>query len=170
VEEALFYKEIDSTLYMRAKGHITAVLCADLKSRVFERLSEKPAPSAILIDLAECSYMDSTFMGLIVGINKQFLALSGKPLTIVKPSPVSKGLLKTLGITRLVTITEESPHFPAAMDDIGMKQKATAEFLLDAHENLIELSEENKNRFAVLRTVLKNRTEGGEGKPEGTGG
>jgi anti-anti-sigma factor len=161
VEESLFMKEAESILYLRARGHITAVLCSDLKSRVFQRLEREPIPAGVLLDLSECSYMDSTFMGLIVGINKSFQKRTGKRLVVVRPTKTCLDLLKNLGVLRLVEATQEALPFPAAMDDVGIKQKATAEFLLGAHEDLMDISEENKGRFQVLRTVLKSRLEEG---------
>ncbi|MCK7487363.1 MAG: STAS domain-containing protein [Bacillus subtilis] len=79
VEEALFVKETAQTIFIRAQGHVTAALCSDLKSRIFERLEAKPPVETVYVDLSGCDYMDSTFLGLLVGINKRFLAFPNVP-------------------------------------------------------------------------------------------
>ena len=80
VEEALFLRESGNVIYIRATGHITANSCSELKSRVFGRLEAKPPVDAVYVDLEHCEYMDSTFMGLLVGFNKRFLRFAEKPM------------------------------------------------------------------------------------------
>ena len=157
MEEALYVKETARTIYIRAQGHVTASLCSDLKSRIFERLEAKPPVENVFVDLSGCDYMDSTFLGLLVGINKRFLRYSERPLTVVRPSPPCTELLRTIGILRLVRIQEDPVPFPDSMEAVVTAEKATAEFLLDVHENLMDLSEENRRKFSTLYSVLKDQ-------------
>ena len=100
--------------------------------------------------------MDSTFLGLLVGLNKRFKALSGRPITLVRVNSTCGGLLRTIGVTKLVEIADTSPDFPKIMERVGPGPRATAEFLLDAHEELSGLSDENKARFSTLTETLKS--------------
>jgi anti-anti-sigma factor len=164
VEEAIFYKETQDAVYIRARGHITAALCTDLRAKVFEKL-DSPAPvTAIHVDLSECDYMDSTFMGLIVGFRKKLQSIPGGSVTLYRPNPVCMSLLKGIGLTRLVGISDEAVSLPPFMENIAGNSKATAEFLLDVHENLMEISEENKAKFSVLSKVLKDQIDSGSGE------
>ena len=43
VEEAVYYKSEGAVVYMRATGHVTALVCPPLKAAVFERLDSDPA-------------------------------------------------------------------------------------------------------------------------------
>jgi len=156
VEESLFVKETNNRIYIRALGHITANSCPELKTRVFDRLEAKPAVVDVLIDLTGCEYMDSTFMGLIVGFNKRFLKFSEKPIRLFGVNETCHKLLKTIGVIRLLSIESEIPHFPEPLERLGAGKKAGAGFVLKAHEDLMELSKENEQRFSALRTVLKN--------------
>ena len=157
MQEALFVKETARTIYIRAQGHVTAALCSDLKSRIFERLEAKPPVENVYVDLSGCDYMDSTFLGLLVGINKRFLRFSERPLTIIRPSPPCVELLRTIGILRLVKVLDESVDFPHSMESVVTTEKATAEFLLDVHENLMDISEDNRRKFSTLYSVLKGQ-------------
>lgn len=156
--EALYYKEKDRVLYVAAEGHITAALCADLRARAFERFDGAPTVEGMFVDLSSCDYMDSTFMGLLVGFNKRLLKISGKKLTIVKPTESCRGLLATLGVLSLVEVREDPTEFPPDMENVVRTQSTGAELLLKAHENLMELSEDNKKRFSALHSVLSDRT------------
>ncbi len=159
MEEVLFIKETNNRVYIRAQGHITANACPELKARVFNRLDAKPAVEDVIIDLSSCEYMDSTFMGLIVGFNKRFMRFSERPIRLAGLSETCMKLLKTIGIVRLVTIEDEVPAFPEPLERLSAESKAGAGLVLRAHEELMELSEENERRFSALRDVLKGAAE-----------
>ncbi|AEJ19495.1 STAS domain-containing protein [Gracilinema caldarium] len=157
--EALYYKEENQRLYLKGEGHITAILCADLRELIFNRFEQGHPLEAFYIDLSACDYMDSTFMGLLVGFNKRMLKLMKKRITIVCPSSTAKGLMEGLGLTSLVDILEDPVPFPKDMININQTKTANVDLLLHSHENLMELSEENKKKFAALHSVLKNQKE-----------
>ncbi|PKL09582.1 MAG: hypothetical protein CVV51_02990 [Spirochaetae bacterium HGW-Spirochaetae-7] len=156
MEEALFVRETNNRIYIRAQGHVTANSCPELKARVFDRLEAKPAVEDVFMDLSACEYMDSTFMGLIVGFNKRFLRYSERPIKLSGINETCMKLLKTIGVARLVQIIDEAPRFPEPLELLGTGKKAGARFVLKAHEELIELSEENERKFSALRSVLKD--------------
>jgi len=156
VEEALFYRESGNVLYIRAQGHIAVKLCAELKARVFERLEANPPVQRLYVDLGPCEYMDSTFMGLLVGFNKRLLRFSEKPITILRANETCQKLLRTIGITRLVELSDEAVPFPE-LEPIGSAGAAPAGMLLDAHEDLAGLSEENEKKFAGLLSILEQK-------------
>lgn len=160
--EALYYKEIDNTLYIRAEGHVTAALCADLRERVFTRFEAAPAVQATLVDLSACDYMDSTFMGLLVGFNKRLARTASKRLVVVKPTHTARELLSGLGLSSLIDIVDTDLPFPEEMESVFKTKTASADLLLKAHENLMELSEENRKKFATLHAALKNSSENKE--------
>ncbi len=158
--EALYYQESDNTLFLRALGHITAALCADLRERVYSRLDGGVPVSGMYVDLASCDYMDSTFMGLLVGFNKRLLKSTGKRLVLVAPSAGALDLLAGLGLTALVDIRDAGPAFPKDMEPVEKTRAPGADMLLRAHENLMDISEENRKKFAGLHSVLKGRQDG----------
>jgi anti-anti-sigma factor len=162
MDEAIFYKETQDAIYIRARGHITAALCTDLKNKVFARIDSSEPLAAIHIDLSECDYMDSTFMGLIVGFRKRLKDPTGRAITLYRPNPICTSLLKSIGLTRLVEISDKEVSLPPYMENIAGQGKATAEFLLNVHENLMELNDDNKAKFSVLTKVLKDQIDSGE--------
>jgi anti-anti-sigma factor len=162
VEEAVFYKSDDAAIYVRATGHVTALVCPPLKAAVFERLDADPPIEKVYIDLSNCEYMDSTFLGLIVGTQKRFGRLSGSPriasrsIVLLNVNEACKGLLLTIGVLGMVELSDDRIPFPAELERLSGEARASARFLLDAHEELSDLSVDNRKRFATLTTVLKS--------------
>jgi anti-anti-sigma factor len=157
VAEALLYKEINATIYIKAEGHITAALCADLRERFFSRLNTEPRINTLYVNLSKCEYMDSTFIGLLIGFNKQLIRFAKKSITIVQPSETTYNLLEDLGLTTLLEIVDTPIPFPEDMENIIQTKKTGVDLLLTTHENLMEVSEENKNKFASLHKALKEQ-------------
>ena len=73
-------------------------------------------------------------------------------------------LLRTIGVARLVSLSDETIKFPEPLENLSASRKAEASMLLRAHEDLMELSEENERRFSALRSVLRQSV---EDEPEG---
>ena len=158
VAEALFYQENDDGLFIRALGHITAAVSTDLWEVILERLSQTPVPQLLAVDLSACEYMDSTFMGLLVGFHKRYRQLTGRSLTILRPTQECTKLLTSLGILRILTLVSgPQPPSPSTWTGLRASQAPSTEVLLNAHRNLSELSPENKKKFSALQNVLEQQ-------------
>jgi anti-anti-sigma factor len=168
VEEAVYYKAEGSTLFMKATGHVTALVCPPLKSAVFQRLDAEPAVEKVYLDLSDCEYMDSTFLGLIVGTQKRFARLPGgaprRMIVLLSVNEACRGLLRTIGVLGMVELSDARVPFPSDLARLSGGSRTSARFLLDAHEELSELSSENRKRFSALTTVLKSAVDSEEKK------
>ena len=160
VAEALYYQENESGLFLRPEGHITAAGSTDLRELILGRLTRAPAPPLLAADLSECDYMDSTFMGLLVGFHKRYRGLTGRALTILRPTAECLKLLTGLGILKLMTlVTGADPPSPGEWISLRPSQSPSPEVLLHAHRNLSELSPENERKFSSLQNVLERQME-----------
>jgi len=160
VAEALYYQENESGLFLRAEGHITAAVSTDLRELILGRLTQAPAPPLLAADLSDCDYMDSTFMGLLVGFHKRYKGLTGRALTILRPTAECLKLLTGLGILKLMTlVTGPVPASPAEWISLRPSHSPSPEVLLHAHRNLSELSPENARKFSSLQNVLERQIE-----------
>jgi len=158
VAEALFYQENENGLFVRAQGHITAAVSTDLREVILNRLSLAPVPPLFGVDLSECEYMDSTFMGLLVGFHKRYKLLTGRALTILRPTSECVKLLTGLGILKLMALVLGSdPASPQTWKGLKPVQAPSTEVLLNAHRNLSELSAENEKKFSALQHVLEQQ-------------
>lgn len=157
MEEKILYKAERHILYIRSIGYVTAALCPTLKNKVYKQIDNDPQLTNIKIDLNPCNYMDSTFMGLLIGIHKYFIKRRGKNIEILNPSHACYHLLKGLGIENILPITYDGDPFPGDMKQITKEENSNAEFILNTHENLMQASPENRKKFAVLHEVLKKQ-------------
>lgn len=155
MSEAIYLKILEGRVYIRAEGHVTAVLCADLRDKVYKFLAADGIPQGIVLDLSRCDYMDSTFMGVIVSMNKKLRTRSGQSLVLQDPTPECMGLLKNLGILKLLTVGSVAVDFPPGMDLVSEKKSADSELVYTAHEELSQISPENRNKFKVLQDILR---------------
>lgn len=167
MEEAVFYTSEGGSIFIKATGHVTAAACPPLKDAVFARLEAEPKVDRICIDLEDCEYMDSTFLGLIVGTQKRFARLSSegkRKVSLLRVNEACVGLLRTIGVLGMVELIEAAPDFPAELPRLSGESRTSARFLLDAHEELSGISDENKKRFSGLTSVLKSVLENEESK------
>jgi anti-anti-sigma factor len=157
MQNNIFYFEVNNSIFIKATGHITAPICFGIRQRVFSRFEEDKDIAAIYADLSECEYMDSTFMGLLIGFNKKLLTKYNKNVCIVRPSKESMSHLEELGLDKVLVFTKENIQFPKDMEIISQREKVSAEFILKAHENLIEISEDNRKRFKIVQELLSKQ-------------
>jgi anti-anti-sigma factor len=157
MQNSILFLENKNIIFIKAIGHITAPICFGLRQRVFNRFDENNEIKAIYADLSECAYMDSTFMGLLIGFNKKLITIYNKNLCIVKPSRESITHLEELGLDKVLAYTNDEVKFPEDMEIISQKEKVSAEFILKAHENLIEISEDNRKRFKIVQELLSKQ-------------
>ncbi len=134
----------------------------------------------LVLDMAECIGMDSTFMGVLAGLALRLKQKAGGKIIMVNLSLRTRGLLATLGLDQViephmtgVTPDELQSILPSrdltALDTHESSQRATAETMLTAHEDLVRLSPDNLPKFkdvlTFLREDLKKENFGGPGAP-----
>ena len=143
---------------IRLSGRVnfeTVVPLRDFVNRLPEEIRE------LTIDLAECLSMDSTCMGVL-----SMLALKGIKSKIalrLLNAGTNRQLLKGLGVEKLFHF--EDGEFPAYAEQIypeagdaassGDLQSA-AETVLDAHETLIAVDDENARRFGTVVNMTRH--------------
>jgi hypothetical protein len=102
--------------------------------------------------------MDSTFIGLLVAMDKKLRKATGARLNVLRPSPESVDILSQIGLQKYLHILQEDIPFPAVMEALASDvQRPGAEFILRAHEALMETSEEARKKFALLKEMLERK-------------
>ena len=159
MEEALLFGVQENVVYLKVVGHITAKLCGSLKLRTQESVSSLPASRGVFIDLADCTYMDSTFIGLLIGLNKQFSKKFGLRLVLFRVNDTCRKLLEGLGVASLFDYRTDEIELPKNLQDLSDKEKTSPELLLQVHEDLMDVSPANRARFSGLHSILKAKIE-----------
>jgi len=118
-----------------------------------------------VLDLAQCTGMDSTFLGVLAGAA---LELRGGPapgsLVVRRANPRNLELLQNLGLHKLLTV--ETGDCPAGdCTALGCppekNELANAQLSLEAHQNLVAADAANVARFQDVLAFLQKRVQQG---------
>ncbi len=117
----------------------------------------------IVIDLANCELMDSTFMGTMAGIALRLREMGSGGLTVLRANERNSSLLENLGLDHLFSQSLPEGVSDPALDEAAEvlptgpvsgpdDQRAT---MIDAHETLVEVSPANEAKFRDVIELLK---------------
>ncbi|MBQ9789428.1 MAG: STAS domain-containing protein [Lentisphaeria bacterium] len=104
----------------------------------------------ICIDGSECTFMDSTFMGVMsmIGLRSK---KCGTKVEIYGMAPNVRALLKGLGVDKLFTFFDNVNDMQqSSWEELAKQEKnmlETAETVSEAHKVLVEADDSNEARF-----------------------
>lgn len=114
------------------------------------------------MNLTNCQYVDSTFIGLVLIVNKKLKESVDKNLIIIKPGGYVLDVIKQMGLENILTITQDMPEFPKEMQELeieGINKLELAMMMYYAHSELADLNNENKKKFENAVNMLKKEIE-----------
>jgi anti-anti-sigma factor len=150
---------LNHTIYIRVQGRATHLHGPHLRELAKEMIQR--GATRFELDLGLCTYMDSTFLGVLVGIS-QSLEQAGHPkLALSRIGPRNAELFRTLGVERFFLM--ENPGtalstLPVAAKPLPLELASDALWagtILHAHQVLVEADERNAPRFKELLTFLE---------------
>ena len=115
------------------------------------------------IDLAICTGMDSTFMGVLAGLSTHFPP-GRSPIVILNASAKNRQLLDDLGLSKLITVRDRHDEIPPlemqplASDTLPARERA--ERIRRAHQQLIDADGRNAAKFGPVMQLLKRELGG----------
>ena len=150
----VFLSEKDGVQHIRVKGNASFV-CAPPLRELAKRLPGEPF-NGLRIDLEECTWMDSTFMGMLA-----MLGLSAKkkgvPAEIYNASEQNEKLLCGLGLKKVFSFL--AGPFMDAGDAQAASNASTPEGsarnVLDAHQTLMDIDISNVPKFEKVVEFVK---------------
>lgn len=146
----------ESTLYIQVVGPGSMYNVAHLD--VFASSEIEHGVRQVYIDLSRCTSMDSTFMGTMVGILNRLQAHKGR-MAVINPSGLNHRLLTMLGINTVIPILTEQKVPELQFAQVGQVGTQTFQkrlsFIKQAHENLVTLSDSNRQQFQAFLQSLE---------------
>src|SRR5260221_4146233 len=115
-----------------------------------------------IVDLEACTYLDSTFLGILLGLGLKLKDGGSGLLHILNASPRNLELLRNLGLDRLIQI--DSPraklngvaeHHLKEVDCPVPTRAEAAPTILEAHEALMEFDPRNIPKFKDVVEFLR---------------
>jgi anti-sigma B factor antagonist len=136
---------------VEGKGTFTNSPC--LKEFALKMLEE--GRRGFVVDLKNCTSMDSTFMGTLAGISMRLEDSGGGNLWVVNINERNAELLDGLGISALFSDSPPPVTIGSAVALAGTPadKATTREVMLEAHEACIKANPENAEKF---RDVLEH--------------
>ncbi len=114
----------------------------------------------VIVELAACTYMDSTFLGGLVGLFKRHGAGAENRFAIFAPEPLRRSLF---GVSRLDTIlpfVDELPVSVSAEQGMPLDTQAVtsrdelARYIVECHRRLAELGGPEAQDFARVADAI----------------
>lgn len=122
----------------------------------------------LVVDLAKCSGMDSTFMGTLAGMASRLSAMDGGALQIAESGERNRRSLEDLGLDFLMEINPPAATWcdkleairsdlkpPHAAGSLGQIQRT--KHVLEAHQVLSTLSDKNALAFGDVVGMLEEQ-------------
>jgi anti-anti-sigma regulatory factor len=145
------------TGYVKVDGRGSFKVSGALK-QFAERVVDQGG-STLLVDLHDCIGMDSTFMGVLAGISQRLRKENNGQVVMTGASNKIVNLMTTLGLSRLVTILDRHiEDLPARLEALEQSKESplqSAETMLEAHQNLVAIQEDNALRFQDVLDYLR---------------
>lgn len=120
----------------------------------------------MLIDMAACIGMDSTFMGVLAGIASRMRTVSGR-IVLVNCTQRTYGLVGTLGLDQLIAshLSGSTPPDLASilsgrpngevLPSASSKDAETIRTMIQAHETIVDLAPETLPQFKDVIQFLR---------------
>jgi anti-anti-sigma factor len=133
---------------VRATGACRATVCPSL--RAYFEWMRKPVVQDVYLDLSAAGYVDSTFIGFLVG-SSQACRKDGRPdLHLVAPSPAVLKALDQMHLAAHFRVADEIPTMVGTVEQlprIDASNVEMADLIVKAHEALIAADPRNEPEF-----------------------
>jgi anti-anti-sigma factor len=138
-------------------GDVRVNLCSTIDD-YFDHMFADPEFESVLVDLCDAEGIDSTTLGLLAKLALRVRKQYGLRPAIYSSNSSINRLLSSMAFGKLFEIREESCSDSDCIDEIPTVSEDAAkakEKVIEAHRILMDLSEDNRERFRDLMAVLE---------------
>jgi anti-anti-sigma factor len=153
----------DHTVIFRVEGRATMAQSLPLRRYAERALAE--GASAVFVDLRDCIYMDSTFLGTLLTLRSLLGKRASGELTLLAPSPACGKLLEQMGLHNVFATGPADEAEAGAWTELPTGPADPTSFqrnVAEAHENLASLPGPAGEQF---RQVMRCLADKGPAKP-----
>ena len=148
-------------VFVRIKEKASYLNCAPLRSFLHEMVKE--GNKFFVIDFENCSSMDSTFLGILVGLSLKLKKENqGGSLTLLNLVGRNLETVENLGIHKIALVSSEFISSPNDLENLQVKaeeEKACTEVIYRAHKTLLDLNQKNSRIFRDVVNYLEQKVE-----------
>jgi anti-anti-sigma factor len=147
----------DGAYALKIVGDVRVTLCATIDDYLQQMFDDQRFDS-VLVDLCEAEGIDSTTLGLLAKLAIRTRELHGFKPVVYSSNPGINRLLHSMAFDRIFEIREESCDSPASISEVpavSRDAELVKDKVIEAHAILMDLSDENRDRFQDLMAVLQ---------------
>lgn len=145
--------------YVQISGRANFTSSVDFKA-LLDQLLQK-GYTCFVLDLTECTLMDSTFLGVLAGfglkLNSPQPDKVERTIQLFNPNGRISELLENLGVLHLFKVAEGDTNAPVNSTDVNSTNPSREEVTrtcLEAHKTLMNIKPENVTRFKDVTAFL----------------
>ena len=150
--------EINHIPILKFVGDVRVLMSSTI-DKYFMELYKKPILDAVLIDLSETQGIDSTALGMLAKMAIQLRNRFNVTPTIISTNPDITRILLSMSFDMIFKIENEALKTEANFGELSLVSEPEALIrtkVIEAHQTLMNLSEENKLEFQDLVNALKH--------------
>ena len=151
----------NNEVYVQIREKASYLNCAPLRSFLHEMVNE--GNRVFVVDFQNCSSMDSTFLGILVGLALQLRKFQdGGNLTLLNLIGRNLETVENLGIHKIANVSSEFISSPDELKNLKVKnisQQTCPKLIYDAHKTLMDLNEKNSRIFRDVVNYLEQKVE-----------
>lgn len=144
------------SVYFQVGGLANMVLANPLENTANQFLQK--GYHSFFIDLKECRGMDSTFMGVLIGIATIEDQKEKPTVHIIHANTHNQKLLQSLGVNQVVNCVKEEIPVPEnfeLLEILPQQPQQKIALIQKAHEKLVEIDPKNEEKFGNFLKLLK---------------
>jgi hypothetical protein len=137
--------------------------------RTLDAAADSPPPGAVTVDLSHCEYLDSTFLGCLLGLYKQYGGKGARegsgaspaaPFAVAAPPERLAKLFGPTRLDRLLRAQEQPPPVagewvPLTIDRTAIEKRDLTQHVLECHRRLAEVEGPQQAAFRRIAEQLE---------------
>ncbi len=153
--DGVLYAFTDTSCIIKLVGAIKYTTIATDFERFIDGLIERDEVQDVVIDMRECTYIDSTDLGILARITvSQMKKGFGVPVLLYKVGSEIDSILHDVGFSRVFKMMQHHEFDETALQKLEKEaapdQLKMAKMMLEAHKLLIELDDGNREKFSTV--------------------
>jgi anti-anti-sigma regulatory factor len=120
-------------------------------------------PESVAVDLTQCTYLDSTFLGCLVTLQRKSESLPGDPFVIAACPETRVQLFQTRQLASFLHTVDDAPEPIGELVDIAIADTARHDFgrhVADTHRALASLGGEEAGKFEQIADHIERELNG----------
>ena len=147
-------------IYLRVHGLGSMTTAPTLEAFVDQEI--EAGARQFVFDFERCDGVDSTFMGLLLGISNRLQDVDGKSVkgvVLINVDDHARKQLSSVGIDTLLTLVEGETELPRSLKLTGLDAREVSDkdrlkLMVRAHKDLVAADERNRAKFGPFLKAI----------------